>query len=169
MPISNFDIILRLLVAFVLAAAVGLEREYYRKPAGLRTLVMVGVGSALFAIVSYRIRDLFPSALVDPSRIAAQIVTGIGFIGAGTIIHARRTVVGLTTAAIIFAVAAIGMAAGYGLFLEATATTVLIIGALYVLSYFVLHIRKRSPVTSELDKLESREDEAGEKDTYIMH
>lgn len=162
--ISTSDIIIRLLIAFVLSGLIGVEREYYRKPAGLRTLIVVGVGSALFTLVSFRIRDLFPSALVDPSRIAAQIITGIGFIGAGTIIRSRGAIVGLTTAATIFVVAAIGMAAAYGLYVEAVTTTILTLFTFYVLSYVVQYIRHHSKVPPQVHD-EDEEEPPG----IVMH
>lgn len=162
--LTTLDVILRLLVAFILSALIGAEREYYKKPAGLRTLVMVGVGSALFTLVSFRIRDLFPGALVDPSRIAAQVVTGIGFLGAGTIIRAKGSIVGLTTAATTFAVAAIGMAAAYGLYVEAVATTVLVLVTFYGLSFVVFWLRQRSKIPSQLE-----DEEEVENQNVVMH
>lgn len=153
--ITSTDIVIRLLVAFVLSMVIGFEREWYRKPAGLRTLVIVGIASALFTLVSFRIRSLFPSALVDPSRIAAQIVTGIGFLGAGTIIRAKGEIVGLTTAASIFVVAAIGMASAYGLYVEAVATTALVLITFYGLSHGVHYIRQHSSIPSQLDESET--------------
>jgi putative Mg2+ transporter-C (MgtC) family protein len=160
--ITTFDIILRLIVAFVLSAVIGFEREWYRKPAGLRTIVLVGLASALFTVVSFRIRDVFPGVLADPGRIAAQVVTGIGFLGAGTIIRARGTIVGLTTAASIFVAAAIGMAVAFGLFTEAVATTILVLLTFYGLSYVVDMVRKKSNVPEPFQ--EDRDDSE-----VIMH
>ncbi len=127
---TELSLALRLTVGLVLGAIIGLERELHRTPAGFRTHSTVALGSALFTIVS---AYGFSGAIVDPTRIAAQIVTGIGFIGAGTILHYRGQIRGLTTAASLWAVAAIGMAAGAGLFLMAIIGTVLI---LVVLSLF---------------------------------
>jgi putative Mg2+ transporter-C (MgtC) family protein len=119
---------LRLLVALVLGAVVGLERERQERAAGLRTVTMVSLGSCLFTIVgAYG----FPQT--DPSRVAAQIVTGIGFLGAGTIFLRKDLVRGLTTAATIWAVAAIGMAAGTSQYVIAIFTTLLILSVLMVL------------------------------------
>jgi len=119
---------LRLLVALVLGAVVGLERERQERAAGLRTVTMVSLGSCLFTIVgAYG----FPNT--DPSRVAAQIVTGIGFLGAGTIFLRKDLVRGLTTAATIWAVAAIGMAAGTSQYIVAVFTTLLILSVLMVL------------------------------------
>ena len=119
---------LRLLVALILGAVVGLERERQERAAGLRTVTMVSLGSCLFTIVgAYG----FPNT--DPSRVAAQIVTGIGFLGAGTIFLRKDLVRGLTTAATIWAVAAIGMAAGTSQYIVALFTTLLILSVLMVL------------------------------------
>jgi putative Mg2+ transporter-C (MgtC) family protein len=119
---------LRLLVALALGAIVGLERERQERAAGLRTVTMVSLGSCLFTIIgAYG----FPNT--DPSRVAAQIVTGIGFLGAGTIFLRKDLVRGLTTAATIWTVAAIGMAAGTARYFEAGFTTLLILAVLMVL------------------------------------
>src|SRR2546423_6491918 len=102
-----FDLMVRLLVALVLGAIIGLERERQERAAGLRTVTMVALGSCLFTVVG-----AFGFSQTDPSRVAAQIVTGIGFLGAGTIFLRKDLVRGMTTAATIWAVAAIGMGAG---------------------------------------------------------
>jgi len=119
---------LRLALALALGALVGLEREYHLQPAGFRTHGLVALGAALFTLIS---AYAFPDA--DPTRIAAQIVTGIGFIGAGTILHHRGSVRGLTTAASLWAVAAIGMTAGAGLAVLALVGTGLVLVALSLL------------------------------------
>jgi putative Mg2+ transporter-C (MgtC) family protein len=118
---------LRLLVAAALGGLVGLERELEEKAAGLRTHMLVSVGSALFTIVgAYGFQEFFTSGSVsfDPSRVAAQIVTGIGFLGAGVIFRQGFTVRGLTTAASLWLVAAVGMAAGAGFWKGAVIATV---------------------------------------------
>jgi len=118
----NWDLILRLVVACVLATIVGFDREYRAKDAGVKTHFLVALGSALFMIISrYGFGD---STQVDFSRVAAQVVSGIGFIGAGTIIFQKQIVRGLTTAASLWAVSGIGMAAGAGLFSVAVAATI---------------------------------------------
>jgi putative Mg2+ transporter-C (MgtC) family protein len=122
----------RLLVAAVLTGLIGLERELRERAAGLRTHMLVGVGSALFTIVSaYAWTDFVFSreggTLFDPTRIAAQIVTGIGFLGAGAIIRQGLSVRGLTTAAGLWVVAAIGMAAGAGYYSAALIATALVL------------------------------------------
>jgi putative Mg2+ transporter-C (MgtC) family protein len=119
---------LRLAVALALGAIVGLERERQERAAGLRTVTMVSLGSCLFTIVGS-----YGFAQTDPSRVAAQIVTGIGFLGAGTIFLRKDLVRGLTTAATIWTVAAIGMAAGTAQYLIAFFTTLLILSVLMVL------------------------------------
>src|SRR5438552_18135055 len=125
---TALDLMLRLLVALILGAVVGLERERQERAAGLRTVTMVSLGSCLFTIIgAYG----FPNT--DPSRVAAQIVTGIGFLGAGTIFLRKDLVRGLTTAATIWAVAAIGMAAGTSQYIIAVFTTLLILSVLMVL------------------------------------
>src|SRR6202789_4288371 len=107
-----------LALALVLSASIGLEREIRQKNAGLRTHTLVGVGAALFMLISkYGFNDVLESGrvILDPSRVAAQIVTGVGFLGAGLIFVRRDSVRGLTTAAAIWVTAAIGSAAGAGL------------------------------------------------------
>ncbi len=108
------DTLLRVAVAAALGGAIGLERELDEKAAGLRTHMLVSVGSALFTLVGAYGFSGFPSGSVDPTRIAAQIVTGIGFLGAGVIFRQGFTIRGLTTAASLWLVAAVGMAAGAG-------------------------------------------------------
>jgi putative Mg2+ transporter-C (MgtC) family protein len=126
--ISLGEIAIRLVVAAALSGAVGLEREWRERAAGLRTHMLVGVGSALFTLVSaYGFNDFLVGGSnvvrADPSRIAAQIVTGIGFLGAGAILRQGLTIRGLTTAAGLWVVAAIGMAVGAGYYSAALLTT----------------------------------------------
>jgi putative Mg2+ transporter-C (MgtC) family protein len=110
MPPTVSEVFLRLALAAGLGGAIGLEREYRRKPAGLRTNMLIALGSALFSVLSVEVG----AAAGSPDRIAAQIVTGIGFLGAGAILRSGGNVQGLTTAATIWVNAAIGMAAGIG-------------------------------------------------------
>lgn len=124
---EEVEIALRLLLAAVFGAAVGFERRSSDKPAGLRTLSLVAVGSALFTIIS-----VFGFENADQSRVAAQIVTGVGFLGAGTILRSGTSISGLTTAATIWATAAIGMAVGSGMYIASVAGTVLMLVILYV-------------------------------------
>jgi len=124
---EEIEIAVRLVLAGVFGAAVGYERRSADKPAGLRTLSLVALGSALFTIIS-----TFGFDTADQSRVAAQIVTGVGFLGAGTILRSGVTVSGLTTAATIWAVAAIGMAVGSGMYIASATGTVLILIILFV-------------------------------------
>lgn len=123
----------KLLAAIVAGALIGLERELADKPAGLRTNILICLGAALFALLSVRLSDA--SALVDPARVAAQIVTGVGFLGAGAIIQHRNHVIGLTTAATIWAVASVGMAFGTGFFLLGLLGTLLTAAVLFGMGF----------------------------------
>jgi putative Mg2+ transporter-C (MgtC) family protein len=140
----QWDLLWRLALALVLSSAIGIERETRQKSAGLRTYTLVGVGAALFVLVSiYGFSEtLAPGrAVLDPSRVAAQIVSGIGFIGGGLIFVRRDAVRGLTTAAGVWLTAAVGMAAGAGLAVLATAGT-----ATYLLvAYVYPEITRRLP------------------------
>jgi putative Mg2+ transporter-C (MgtC) family protein len=119
----------RLLLAAALGGIIGLERQVRHKPAGLRTNMFICFGAAMFTVLSKQLAG----AESDSARIAAQIIPGIGFIGAGSILHAKTSVTGLTTAATLFVVASIGMAAGGGLYLTACFATLIILLALVVL------------------------------------
>lgn len=121
----------KLILAMLCGGAIGLERELNRKPAGLRTNVLICFGAALYMIVSRHISG--GAAYTDPARLAAQVVAGIGFLGAGVILQARGSVTGLTTAATIFVVGAVGIAIGEGLFPLAVFATTLIIVVLVFL------------------------------------
>ncbi len=125
--------LLRLILAAFLGGVIGLEREFKHKPAGLRTNMFICFGSALFTMLSEALAGSFGG---DHTRIAAQIIPGIGFIGAGSILHSRGSVTGLTTAATLFVVASIGMAAGGGLYLPAMFATIIILLALHFLGWF---------------------------------
>ena len=122
--------LLRLILAAILGGIIGLEREVKHKPAGLRTNMFICFGSAMFTILSDRLASQY---IGDHTRIAAQIIPGIGFIGAGSILHSRGSVSGLTTAATLFVVASIGMATGGGLYLPAVFATLVILLALHLL------------------------------------
>jgi putative Mg2+ transporter-C (MgtC) family protein len=118
----------RLVLAAILGGIIGLERQLRHKPAGLRTNMFICFGAAMFTVLS---RQLGGGS--DSTRIASQIIPGIGFIGAGSILHARASVTGLTTAATLFVVASVGMAAGGGLYLTASFATAIILIALELL------------------------------------
>src|SRR5580704_17994188 len=121
----------RLVLAAILGGIIGLEREWKHRPAGLRTNMFICFGAALFTVLSRAIAGV-PS---DSARIAAQIIPGIGFIGAGSILHMRGLTTGLTTAATLFVVASVGMAAGGGLYLTAMFATGLVLLALFLLGH----------------------------------
>jgi putative Mg2+ transporter-C (MgtC) family protein len=126
----DWSLLLRLLVAAVLGSIVGADRERLAWAAGLRTHMLVSVGACLFMIVSaFGFADILGTAhvILDPSRIAAQVVSGIGFLGAGSILLRGEVVRGLTTAASLWSVAAIGLAVGGGLYVEAVAATLVIL------------------------------------------
>lgn len=144
---ENWEFALRLFVAGIMGILIGLEREYRAKEAGYRTHFLVAVGSALLMIVSqYGFEEVLERDLVrlDPSRIAAQVVSGIGFIGAGTIILQKQIVRGLTTAAGIWATSGIGLAIGAGMYSIGVAATVLVLLGLEVLSFFFKSIGLRN-------------------------
>jgi len=171
------DNLARLAVAAGLGGAIGFERELREREAGLRTHILVCVGSALFTIVSaYGFRDFLESGdqviRADPTRIAAQIVTGIGFLGAGAIIRQGLSVRGLTTAATLWVAAAIGIAAGAGYYsgaVVATVITIVALGPLRLLGYrvferlrpeersIVIELRPGTRTTELLEALESRQ------------
>jgi len=123
--IHELEMVARLILGFVLSGAVGLEREASLKPAGLRTHILVGLGATLLTILSLH---AFPGS--EPSRVAASIIVGIGFLGAGTIVKTEEKVIGLTTAATLWIVSSIGVAVGAGFYLLAVVATLL---ALFVL------------------------------------
>ena len=141
------DFALRLFVAGAMGVLIGLEREYRAKEAGYRTHFLVALGSALMMIVSqYGFTEVLKTDLirVDPSRIAAQVVSGIGFISAGTIILQKQIVRGLTTAAGIWATSGIGLAVGAGMYAIGIAATLLVLLGLETLSYFFKSIGLRN-------------------------
>ncbi|MBP2654912.1 MAG: sapB [Firmicutes bacterium] len=125
MGISEFDIALRLVLASILGGLIGLERESLERPAGLRTHILVCAGSSLIMLVSMVAFSGFDGPK-DPGRIAAQVISGIGFLGAGTIIREGVSVRGLTTAASLWVVAGIGLAVGGGMFFAAVVATALV-------------------------------------------
>jgi putative Mg2+ transporter-C (MgtC) family protein len=147
--LDGIDLFLRILLAAGLGAAVGLERELSDQPAGFRTHILVSLGAALFTVAgAYGVAALTgePSTRFDPTRVAAQVVTGIGFLGAGAIIQQGVNVRGLTTAASLWVTAAIGLAVGIGYYQAAIVTTVVAIVALVVLKPIERGILRRVSV-----------------------
>ena len=146
--LSWAEVIVRVVLAAVLGGAIGLERELRDREAGLRTHLLVSVGAALFTMVSayawtdwaFSTRD---GLVFDPTRIAAQVVTGIGFLGAGAIIRQGLSIKGLTTAATLWVVAAIGMAAGVGYYEAALVTTALVLLTLWPLRLLAYRLSMR--------------------------
>jgi putative Mg2+ transporter-C (MgtC) family protein len=132
---TTTQIIIHLVLAFILGGLIGLERELHGRAAGLRTHILVCLGSALIMLTSMHIFYLYDGiATVDPARIAAGVITGIGFLGAGTILRFRASVRGLTTAASLWAVAGIGLAVGSGFYWGALTTAVLVLFVLLFLT-----------------------------------
>ena len=136
---AQLELTLRLVAALLLGAVIGWERELQRMPAGFRTHALVSLGSAIFTVIS---AHALTGEGSDPTRIAAQIVSGIGFLGGGAILHHGGTVRGLTTAASLWAVAGVGMAAGAGLYVLAAASAILVIIGLEVFQRLE-HVVKR--------------------------
>ena len=133
LAVLDWNIAIRLLVASLLGGLIGLEREIQGKEAGLRTHALVSLGSALIMIVSIEIFEMYKQvASVDPSRIAAQVVSGIGFLGAGAIIRSPGGIKGLTTAAGLWTASGIGLACGLGFYYPALVTTALILTILVI-------------------------------------
>ena len=138
------DLTVRLLLSILFGGIIGIERESVNRPAGFRTHILVCVGSTLTMLVSLYIFELFQGKTnLDPARIAAQVVSGIGFLGAGTIIREGSTVRGLTTAASLWTIAAIGLAVGCGFYCAASMTTILTFTTLISLSKFENRIIKK--------------------------
>ena len=174
------EFILRLFIAAMLGGIIGLEREYRAKEAGFRTHFLVALGSALFMILSQygfnTVLSQLNHASFDPSRIASQVVTGIGFIGAGTIIFQKHVVRGLTTAAGLWVTSAIGMTCGTGMYLLAIAATVMVLICLEALNLALHKIGTRnisvtfsSPSRENVKAVLLRmKDEGAEVDSYDM-
>lgn len=132
--ISDMQVFIRLAMAVILGGLIGLERQIHRRTAGLRTHILVSLGSCLIMLTSIYVFDIYKDkSPVDPARIAAGVITGIGFLGAGTIIREREEIRGLTTAASLWVVAAIGLAVGCSFYSAAISTTLLTLAALFFL------------------------------------
>ena len=150
----DLSIPIRLVLAAILGGIIGIERQIHEKPAGLRTNILICVGSTLFMSLSTRVAQVLGG---DPTRIAAQIISGIGFLGAGAVLHSHGFVLGLTTAATIWVVAGVGMALGSGMYLVAVFATAMSLVTLYFLSFVEDRIQGRrsysySLVVSDLNQ-----------------
>jgi putative Mg2+ transporter-C (MgtC) family protein len=147
--ITDKQVIIRLFFSLILGGLIGLERQLHRRAAGLRTHILVSLGSCLIMLTSIYISDIYKNiALVDPSRIAAGVITGIGFLGAGAIIREREKegVKGLTTAASLWVVAGIGLAMGCGFYVAGLFTTILALVTLFFLGFL-----ERSVLSKKMD------------------
>lgn len=175
-PATEFDLVLRLLLAAVLGAVIGIEREIHDHPAGMRTHLLVGMGSGLFTVLSIVGFPTSDGSATDPSRVAAQIVTGIGFLGAGAILKYGPTIRGLTTAASLWAAAGIGMAAGASRPILAVAATIIVLVSLWPLRLVSerlelagpqrLHLRVR---LAEASRMADLLDWFAERDVEFVH
>jgi putative Mg2+ transporter-C (MgtC) family protein len=143
---SDLDVGLRLILAILLGGVIGLEREWADKPAGLRTNILVSLGTALFVVIAFKLVDDYPQMAGETTRIAAGVITGIGFLGAGTILRTEKDVQGLTTAATIWLVCGIGMAAGVGYYALASVSAVLGLAVLRLMDALPGRIRNKGNI-----------------------
>ena len=148
----EYEMILRLGLALLFGALIGVERVRAGKKAGIRTLALVSMGSALFVVISELVVAQYGHYDLDPLRVTAQIVTGIGFLGAGMIIFKGDHVSNLTTAAGVWVAAAIGVATGFGMYSIAVAVTVLVIVTFTVMWDVEVYLKKRFGIAEDLDK-----------------
>ena len=153
---TQLELTVRLIVALLLGGMIGWGRELARMPAGFRTHALVSLGSATFTVIS---AYAFTGPGSDPTRIAAQIVSGIGFLGGGAILHYGGTVRGLTTAASLWSVAAVGMAAGAGLYVVAAIGAVLVIIGLEVFQRIEGVVKRRLDIPPRRQRTETEEPE----------
>lgn len=140
---ENYEIFIKIFLALFLGGMIGLEREIKGKAAGLRTNILICLGAAIMMIISVGIAENSSNPNADPARIAAQVVTGVGFIGAGTIIQSRGLIKGLTSAAVIWVVAGLGLAIGAGYYIFSFLVTFIILITLYFLEKIENFIAKR--------------------------
>jgi putative Mg2+ transporter-C (MgtC) family protein len=147
--ISDWEMTLRILSALIIGGLIGLEREWGEHAAGFRTHILVCLGSALIMLLSIYGFSAFvgePIVRADPARLAAQVISGIGFLGAGTILRTGTSISGLTTAASLWVVAALGLAVGAGFYYGALLTAVLVLLSLFVLNKFERHFSRKRKV-----------------------
>ncbi len=150
--ITSTQVVVRILLALVLSGAIGIEREIRHRGAGLRTHILVCVGSTLIMLTSMYVFDIYNNVTnIDPTRIAAGIVTGIGFLGAGTIIRYGEAVKGLTTAASLWVISGVGMAVGCGFYSGAITVTVLVLVVLILLRGFEKRLGKEQGRVYEIN------------------
>jgi putative Mg2+ transporter-C (MgtC) family protein len=141
--LSSQEILLRILLAFLLSSAIGMEREFGNQAAGLRTHILVCVGSALVMLVSFHLFEIYGGqTTMDPARLGAQVISGIGFLGVGTIMKEGASIRGLTTAAGLWVVACIGLAVGAGFYLGAIVVTIIIVLTLTIVNRLDKRINK---------------------------
>ncbi len=151
--IENSDIILRLIVALFLGSVIGAERALVHKEAGMKTHALVSIGSALFVIISEAMAQKYgTTSNFEPIRMASQIVVGVGFLGAGSIVFQGSKLRGLTTAGGLWVVAGIGMASGFGLFTVAITTTILVLLILVAMNILEKPIRNISDFDNETEE-----------------
>jgi len=131
--VIEIEVILRLLLSAILGGLIGLEREIHGRPAGFRTHLLVSLGACVFTVTSIYFYRIYGAGAVDPSRVAAQVVTGIGFLGAGAIIREKASIRGLTTAACLWVASAVGVACGLGAYAVSAVVTLVAIGSLLLL------------------------------------
>ena len=137
MCLTDFEVVKRLIVALLLGGAIGLERQMLKRNAGFRTNILVCLGSCLIMLISLYVYEVYKDqVMIDPSRIAAGVITGIGFLGAGAIMRAKEGIKGLTTAACLWVVSGIGLAVGCGFYIASYFCTVLTLVVLFFLRHF---------------------------------
>jgi putative Mg2+ transporter-C (MgtC) family protein len=161
--LNDWVVLLRLLLAAVLSGAIGFEREFHGRAAGFRTHILLCLGSTLVMLTSIHIFDVYIARVpCDPGRIAAGVVTGVGFLGAGAIMQTKASVKGLTTAASLWVVAGIGLAVGSGLYFGAVLTTILTLVALFFFSrlehIMIRHEWFKTIVVETIDGMEQLRD-----------
>lgn len=155
--IENYEVIIRLFLALSLGAFLGVERIHAGKAAGLRTFALVSMGSALFIIVSEQITARYFQYNIDPLRVASGLVTAIGFLGAGMIVFQKNHVSNLTTAAGMWISSAIGVAVGFGLYLESITTTLLVIFTFSLMLRFERYLKHRFNMNPKNVEIEDTE------------
>ena len=163
----EIEIVLRLMLATVLGGFIGYEREHTNRPAGFRTHILVCSGAALVMITSQYLMHRYPSNTIDPSRLGAQVISGIGFLGAGTIIRDGFNVRGLTTAASLWAVSCVGIAVGSGFYVGAVAATVFIFLTLITLKKAERRFSRRNRYRTFIVEADNTNGLIGQVSSYL--